>query len=313
MRDYLYLAPLQSFTDHHFRNAFQQTMGDVDRFYAPYLKMSNDGTIKEGPKNDVLPKNNPYEIVVPQLMACCTEDFLLMANYLSDLGYQEVNWNLGCPYPMVAKRDLGSGILNKPEKILSILEDVLPQTDLTLGIKMRMGYEDTSDILTLLPILNQFPLSEIIVHARYGKQLYQGACDHDRFEECISLTKHKLVYNGDINTVEDYRKLKQRFPTINHWMIGRGAVSNPFIFEMIQENEDEFPEDWKEVFHHFLQLLLESQLKESNNEGNVLLKMKHFWEYFSNSFEDGNGVYRTIKKASNCNDYLLKIEQLLTN
>lgn len=309
----MYLAPLQSFTDHHFRNAFQQTMGDVDRFYAPYLKMSNDGTIKEGPKNDVLPINNPYEIVVPQLMACCTEDFLLMANYLSDLGYQEVNWNLGCPYPMVAKRDLGSGILNKPEKILSILEDVLPQTDLTLGIKMRMGYEDTSDILTLLPILNQFPLSEIIVHARYGKQLYQGACDHDRFEECISLTKHKLVYNGDINTVEDYRKLKQRFPTINHWMIGRGAVSNPFIFEMIQENEDEFPEDWKEVFHHFLQLLLESQLKESNNEGNVLLKMKHFWEYFSNSFEDGNGVYRTIKKASNCNDYLLKIEQLLTN
>lgn len=313
MRDYLYLAPLQSFTDHHFRNAFQQTMGDVDRFYAPYLKMSNDGTIKEGPKHDVLPINNPYEIVVPQLMACCTEDFLLMANYLSDLGYQEVNWNLGCPYPMVAKRDLGSGILNKPEKILSILEDVLPQTDLTLGIKMRMGYEDTSDILTLLPTLNQFPLSEIIVHARYGKQLYQGACDHDRFEECISLTKHKLVYNGDINTVEDYRKLKQRFPTINHWMIGRGAVSNPFIFEMIQENEDEFPEDWKEVFHHFLQLLLESQLKESNNEGNVLLKMKHFWEYFSNSFEDGNGVYRTIKKASNCNDYLLKIEQLLTN
>lgn len=311
MRDFLYLAPLQSFTDHHFRNAFQQTLGDVDRFYAPYLKMSNDGSIKEGPKNDVLPKNNPFEIVVPQLMACCSDDFMVMANYLSDLGYQEVNWNLGCPYPMVAKRDLGSGILNKPEKVLSILEEVIPKTNLSIGIKMRMGYEDTSDILTLLPALNQFPLTEVIVHARYGKQLYAGSCDHDRFEESIPLTNHKLIYNGDIVSVEEFRNLKQRFPSIHHWMIGRGAVANPFLFEMIQEDEDEMPEDWKEVFFQFLQLLLESHLKESSNEGNVLIKMKHFWEYFSSSFENPNKVYRLIKKADSISDYRNKIEQLL--
>ena len=308
MRDFLYLAPLQSFTDHHFRNAFQQTLGDVDRFYAPYLKMSNDGSIKEGPKNDVLPKNNPF---VPQLMACCADDFMVMANYLSDLGYQEVNWNLGCPYPMVAKRDLGSGILNKPEKVLSILEEVIPKTNLSIGIKMRMGYGDTSDILTLLPALNQFPLTEVIVHARYGKQLYAGSCDHDRFEESIPLTNHKLIYNGDIVSVEEFRNLKQRFPSIHHWMIGRGAIVNPFIFEMIQEDEDEMPLDWKEVFFQFLQLLLESHLKESSNEGNVLIKMKHFWEYFSSSFENSNKVYRLIKKADSISDYRNKIEQLL--
>lgn len=311
MRDFLYLAPLQSFTDHHFRNAFQQTLGDVDRFYAPYLKMSNDGTIKDGPKQDVLPKNNPFEEVVPQLMACCAEDFLTMANYLSDLGYQEVNWNLGCPYPMVAKRDLGSGILNKPEKVLSILEEVIPKTKLKIGIKMRMGYEDTTDILTLLPALNQFPLSEVIVHARYGKQLYTGGCDYDRFEESIPLSKHRLIYNGDIATVEDFRILKKRFPSIHHWMIGRGAVSNPFLFEMIQENECEKPEDWKEVFHDFLILLLESHLNESSNEGNVLIKMKHFWEYFSSSFENDTGVYRKIKKTDSIKEYQDQIEQIL--
>ena len=310
MRDFLYLAPLQSFTDHHFRNAFQQTLGDVDRFYAPYLKMSNDGSIKEGPKHDVLPKNNPFELVVPQLMACCADDFMVMANYLSDLGYEEVNWNLGCPYPMVAKRDLGSGILNKPEKVLAILEEVIPKTNLTIGIKMRMGYEDTSDILTLLPALNQFPLSEVIVHARYGKQLYTGSCDHDRFEESIPLTNHKLIYNGDIASVEDFRKLKQCFPSIHHWMIGRGAVSNPFLFEMIQEDEDEMPEDWKEVFFQFVQLLLDSQLKESSNEGNVLIKMKHFWEFFSTTFDDGTSVYRKIKKATSIQHYSEIVEEI---
>jgi tRNA-dihydrouridine synthase len=233
MRDLLYLAPLQSFTDFHFRNAFQEVLGDVDRFYAPYLKMASDGTLKEGPKFDVLPQNNPYDKVVPQIMACCAEDFLIMANYLEQLGYIEVNWNLGCPYPMVAKRDLGSGILNKPDKILSILESVQQKTTLKIGLKMRMGYEDTRDILSLLPALNNIDLTEIIVHARFGKQLYNGSCDYDRFAECITLTRHTLIYNGDINSVADFRKVKNLFPSIHQWMLGRGAVSNPFLFEMI--------------------------------------------------------------------------------
>ena len=310
-RDYLALAPLQGFTDHHFRNAFQAVLGDVDQFYAPYLKMAHDGTIKEGPKIDVIPKNNPFEEVIPQIMACCSEDFIVMARYLSGLGYKEVNWNLGCPYPMVAKRDLGSGILNKPDKILQVLEEVLPIIGMELGIKMRMGYEDTSDILTLLPKLNDFPLSEIIVHARYGKQLYQGNCDYDRFSECLPLTNHRLTYNGDINSVADFRQLKERFPEVNHWMIGRGAIANPFLFEMIQEDSDVFPEDRMEVFHEFLILLLESHLASSNNEGNVLIKMKHYWEYFALSFENGTNHFRKVKKAESIVDYCRILDDIV--
>ena len=310
-RDFLYLAPLQGFTDHHFRNAFQEVLGDVDRFYAPYLKMAHDGTLKEGPKVDVLPANNPFEKVVPQIMACCTEDFLVMADYLRNLGYTEVNWNLGCPYPMVAKRDLGSGILNKPDKILAILETVIPTCGLKIGLKMRMGYEHTGDILNLLPALNAFPLTEIIVHARYGKQLYAGACDHDRFAECLALTSHKLMYNGDINSVEDFRELKTKFPTIQHWMLGRGAVANPFIFEMIQEDSLEFPEDRNEVFLAFLLLLLESHLNTNNNHGNVLIKMKHYWEYFSTAFDSGLTYFRQVKKADSISEYETILEKIL--
>ena len=303
MRDFLHLAPLQSFTDRHFRNAFQEFMGDVDQFYAPYLKMNNDGTIKDGPKKDILPEQNPFETVIPQLMACCPEDFLIMADYISDLGYTEVNWNLGCPYPMVAKRDLGSGILNKPEKIIHILNEVLPKTKLQVGIKMRMGYEDTSDILTILPALNEYPLSEIIIHARYGKQLYQGECDRERFAECIPLTNHRLTYNGDIRSVSEFRALKAMFPEINHWMIGREAIGNPFLFEMIQEDSEELPEDWRSVFGSFLIQLMENHLSESKNEGNIFVKTKHFWEYFSNGVLAETDDYRAFKKLKNLDDY----------
>ncbi|MDD2983943.1 MAG: tRNA-dihydrouridine synthase family protein [Crocinitomicaceae bacterium] len=303
MRDFLNLAPLQSFTDHHFRNAFQEFMGDVDQFYAPYLKMNNDGTIKEGPKKDILPKNNPFEPVIPQLMACCPADFFIMADYIADLGYTEVNWNLGCPYPMVAKRDLGSGILNKPEKITHILDEVLPKTKLQVGIKMRMGYEDTNDILKILPELNAYPLTEIIVHARYGKQLYQGECDRHQFTNCIPLTNHRLTYNGDIRSVAEFRTLKTMFPEVNHWMIGREAIGNPFLFEMIQEDSEELPEDWRSVFESFLVQLLENHLSESDNQGNIFLKTKHYWEYFHAGVLKETGDYRRFKKLKNLDDY----------
>jgi tRNA-dihydrouridine synthase len=79
---------------------------------------------------------------------------------------------------------------------------------------------------------------------------------------------------------------------------------------MIQEDEDEMPEDWKEVFYQFLQLLLESQLKESSNEGNVMIKMKHFWEYFSASFDDETSVYRKIKKANSIQHYSEIVEEI---
>lgn len=310
-RDYLYLAPLQSFTDHHFRFAFQSVYGDVDRFYAPYLKMAHDGTMKEGPKIDVLPSNNPFETIVPQMMACSAEEFIIMADYLKCLGYDEINWNLGCPYPMVAKRDLGSGILNKPDKLFSILDKVLPKLDMKLGIKMRMGYEDTSDILTILPKLNDYPLSELIVHARYGKQLYNGPCDYERFKEVIPLTEHKLVFNGDITTVEGFRTVKELFPEINHFMIGRGAIANPLLFEMIQEDLREFPEERNELFKEFLNILLERHLLSPNNHGNILIKMTHYWEYFATSFENGHDMYRKVKKCKSIDDYLLCIEVFL--
>jgi tRNA-dihydrouridine synthase B len=312
MKPTLLLAPLQSYTDHHFRNAYQQLFGSVDRFYAPYLKMAHDGTIKPGPKIDVLPEKNPYDPVIPQVMACCAEDLLVMTDYLTGLGYTEINWNMGCPYPMVTTRDLGAGILDKPDKICGIIETVLPKMNARLGIKMRMGNDSTADILELLPRLNDYPISEIIVHARYAKQLYNGGCDLDRFAECIPLTNHPLAYNGDITTVEEFRMLQQRFPTIRNWMIGRGAVCDPFLFEMIEDDTTAYPDDRYEAFGEFIGLLLESHLR-SSNEGNALNKMKSYWEYFAEALEDGHRIYRKIKKAKTLKEYNDLVESYLCN
>lgn len=303
-RHHISLAPLQSFTDHHFRNAFQQVYGGIDRFYAPYLKMESPGVMKEGTKRDVRPELNPYATIIPQVLASNAEDFLLMGQYLVDLGYEEINWNLGCPYPMVAKRALGAGMLNKPELFFAVLDEVMSKLDAKIGLKMRMGYEDTADILKLLPKLNDYPVTEIIVHARYARQLYRDGCDWDRFEECLAITKHRFVYNGDINTVEDFQRLKARFPEQRHWMLGRGLVANPLLPEMMQNNDPHFPDNWLDRFHHFHDTLFESVLSVSQNDRQAILKMKHYWEYFQQVVPGGKHIYRKAKKAKTVDAYL---------
>lgn len=307
----LSLAPLQTYTDFHFRNAHQQVFGGVDKFYAPYLKLNNDGTIKEGPKKDILPKNNPFARIVPQLMACDDHEFMIMADYIAELGYSELNWNLGCPYPMVTNRDRGAGLLDKPHSICEVLEKVHARTNLTIGIKMRMGLNDTEDILTILPLLNQFDLTEIIIHARYAKQLYTGSPDYDRFEECIPLTKHSLTFNGDITDADDFEKLQSRFPGIDSWMIGRGAMVNPALFEEIKTGNFDSSEEYRSRLFTFSKKLEESLLQANDAPGYALGKLQSYWEYLADGLSDGKQIFRKIKKLKDTSDFFSILEDEL--
>lgn len=307
----LALAPLQTYTDYHFRNAHLAIFSGVDKFYAPYLKLNNDGTIKSAPKIDILPKNNPTISVIPQLMACSVEEFFVMADYIESLGYQEVNWNMGCPYPMVTNRNLGAGILNKPQEIFGMLDRIIPKSKLKLGIKMRMGLESTEEILEILPKLNDYPLTEIIIHARYAKQLYNGTCDHERFRECISLTKHSLTYNGDITTREEFEELSRQFQTIDSWMIGRGAMMNPGLFEEIKFGVVDSSEVYRNKLMSFSRHLEESLLSCNPDRGYALSKLKSYWEYLCEGLSDGKQLYRKLKKAKAVEDFNAFITEML--
>lgn len=299
IEDKISIAPLQSFTDFRFRNAFFQHFGGVDKCYAPYIRLTNQKEIKNNQKKDILLENNRYMAVMPQLMVNNIDDFLLVADYVQSLGYDEINWNMGCPYPMVAKRNLGAGMLNDPEEIDRLLDQVFSKSDIKLGLKMRMGYESTSEILEVIPVLNKYPITELIIHARFAKQLYKPSVDLDRFEECIQISQTPLTYNGDLNSVEDFQILKERFPSINNWMIGRGLVKDPFLAEMIKNNQTSYPTDRWEVFRAFHDSLYEDYSTVLQGDRQIILKMLSFWEYFAEKFPNPNKAYKRIKKTKN--------------
>lgn len=309
LEDKISIAPLQSFTDFRFRKAFFKFFNGVDKCYAPYIRLTNQKEIKNNQKKDILLENNNHMPVMPQLMVNNIDDFLLVADYVQGLGYNEINWNMGCPYPMVAKRNLGAGMLNNPNEIDQLLDQVFSKSDIKLGLKMRMGYESTDEILKVIPVLNKYPITELIIHARFAKQLYKPSVDLDRFEECIEISKTPLTYNGDLNTVEDYQTLKERFPSINNWMIGRGLVKNPFLAEMIKENSPDFPDDRWDTFKDFHNELYEDYASVLQGDRQIILKMLSFWEYFATQFPNPNKAFKRIKKAKDLSSFETAVNQ----
>lgn len=299
----IHASPLQGFTDFRFRNALHKYFRGIDFFYAPYIRLNGKREFKKSEERDILPKNNPGLKLIPQIMTRDAEEFLFVAKYIQDLGYKELNWNLGCPYSMVAKRGMGSGLINDFTKIDEILDKVFAEADISVSIKIRLGYNSNDEILKVLPVFDKYPLKNIAIHPRIGKQFYKGPVDLDSFQNCLDSSNHQIIYNGDIRSVADYLKLKEKFPSLNNWMIGRGLISNPFLPGMIKNNTQEYPDDRFEIFSKFHDSLFEEYSQVLSGAGHLLMKMYQFWTYFISSFPNSPKGLKKIKKAKSINAY----------
>ena len=303
-------SPLQGFTDFRFRNAINKYFGGIDTYYSPYIRLNGKLVIKPSYERDLLPENNIGLEVIPQIITNDADEFLFVAKYVKDLGYKELNWNLGCPYPMVTKSGMGSGLICNPEKINHILDRVHSESDIIVSMKMRLGYDTTEEILDVLPILDTYPIKNIAIHARIGKQLYKGGVHLDAFQQCIDNIKHKLYYNGDIKSVAKFREMQERFPTIDYWMIGRGLISDPFLPSMIRQNTLEYPKNKMELFSAFHDTLYGIYSESLSGSTHLLLKMYHLWEYFAVTFSNPHKVLKKIKKAQSIRNYELAVAEI---
>ena len=272
----LILAPMQGLTELMFRKVYHTCFpGALDLAISPFLSLTHGNLADAWKKiDDVLPEANQDSIpVIPQILGKEPVEFVELANRLHEIGYTEVNWNIGCPMRRVTAKHRGSGILPYPDEVRSILDYIMPRLRPALSVKMRLGLHSPDEIFNLIPILNDYPLLNITIHPRTGKQQYSGQVDLDTFEQTLPLLKHQVIYNGDLCTVADFRRLRQRFPKIQHYMIGRGILYDPLLPLKIKNNH---PADLKAT------LLFVTALSDAINqlpirEESRMRKTKEYW------------------------------------
>ena len=304
----LYLAPLRGFTDHIYRNTYAEHFNGFDLAIAPFLPSVIGNKIRKKYIKGLLPENNTGMPVIPQILSKSAEGFILLANFLYDFGYDTVNWNLGCPYPMVTRKKRGSGLLPHPEMIHEFLGEVIPKIKGNLSIKTRLGLKSRDEIFKLIPIFNQFPIKEIIIHPRTGAQRYEGNTDLDAFDQCLSLIDHPIVYNGDIKCADDFKKLSEKFDRINRWMIGRWSIVNPFLPSIIKTGKRDVENRIKKMkcFHDELFDRYQAVL---SGPSHLLNRMKGLWRYFSLPFKDCRNTHKKIKKSRHPDQYISIVDR----
>ncbi|MFA8342439.1 MAG: tRNA dihydrouridine synthase [Rhodothermaceae bacterium] len=290
---FLELAPIRGVTDYIFRNIYSKYFSGFDSAMAPFITTFPGTEIKEKVLRDIMPENNEGMRVIPQIIGKNPDEFIVLAKKMKEIGYDEINWNLGCPHKMVAKRGRGSGLLPNPEIIEAFLEKVVPAIPNRLSVKIRLGRKSVGEVLRLIPVFNKFPLSEVTIHARTGIQMYEGKPYVDIFENIYKDFSAPVVYNGDIFSVQNYNSLSSRFPELEKWMVGRGALINPFLPEIIKGN---FEADYKERlskvtdFHNHL---FDAHRTRLSGPAPLLGRMKEFWNYYALQFE---GYEKPLKK-----------------
>ncbi|PWE87496.1 diguanylate cyclase [Eubacterium ramulus] len=301
----LYFAPLEGIGGYIYRNAQADYFEKADKYYSPFLAPNQNRSISPKEYKDIAPEHNEDIMLVPQIMANNAEIFLKAAQELEQLGYKEINLNLGCPSRTVVTKYRGAGFLAKPDALEQFLEEVYSKLNIRLSLKTRLGMEDEEEFEHLLDIYNKFPVSELIIHPRVQTDYYKNTPRMESFLNALEKSKNPVVYNGDIFNKEKYQQVMKQMD-VSGVMLGRGVLANPALFGEIRGTEKLS----KERLWEFHERLLADYTQEMSGERNVLFKMKELWFYLAWSFTNTEKYEKKIRKAQHLSDYRLVVKQL---
>ena len=310
-------APLQGYTTGIYRKAHAEIFGGVDAYYAPFLRIEN-GKPREKDLRDLNAlEGNAREI--PQIIANSVDEFKILANALIAKGYTEIDFNMGCPFPMQVNRHRGAGILNDKQTVQEIMDEIRKISNangtaptivkgtapVKFSVKMRLGQDSPDEAFALLPILNEAPLSQITLHPRLSKQQYKGAIDFKSFEKFYEECRHPLVYNGDITSVSQISEMERRYPKLAGVMIGRGLLAKPSLAAEYKGMRDincaATSQDFFGKLFQMHQVIFDHACKTYQGDSQILSHVQSFWEYLEPSIP--KKIFKKIKKAGKLSEY----------
>lgn len=287
----IYLAPLEGITTYVFRNAVNACFGGADKFFTPFFSPQTKRHAGSFPMQGILPSNNEGLRLVPQMLTDDAEDFLNWERDMHNYGYDEINLNLGCPSGTVVSKNRGAGALGNPESLDALLDGIYSKTKARVSVKTRLGMHDAEEFYRLLEIYNQYPMEELIIHARVKDEMYGGHVHRDVYDWAKAHSKNRLVYNGDIFKPGDVN------PADEVIMLGRGMVADPSLARRIKGGPAMTKAEQKE----FLRMLKTKYIERDPDERHCLEKLKEVCSYM--------GVSKGVMKSKRLEEYQVELDK----
>ncbi len=290
-----YFAPMEGLTDSVYRKAHHRHFSGVTRYYMPFISPTVHRTLtpreaRELPKADSV----PFE-AVPQLLTKVADDFLWAAGVCRDLGYTEVNLNLGCPSGTVTAKGKGSGMLRDLDHLRQFLDGIYAAAPLPVSVKTRLGFENPDEFPALLDIFNDYPICELTVHPRVRKDFYNGKVNMDAFRYCVENSTAPVCYNGNLCSMSQIEAISREFPQVQSVMIGRGLIGDPGMLTPGGTTAD--------ALEAFMDTLLNEYQIAFGSARNAMFRLKENWHLLLYRFEGSEKLGKRLRKTTDLAEY----------
>ena len=292
-------APLEGITTLWYRRAHWKRFGGAVRYYTPFLSPTREHCFTKRELREVAPEGNAGLPLVPQLLTRSAEDFLWAASALGDMGYREVNLNLGCPSGTVCAKGKGAGFLAAPEELDRFLSEVFARCPVAVSVKTRLGTEDPEEFDHLLEIFNQYPIARLILHPRVRRDQYRGWPRLEAFRLAAGRSRAPVCYNGDLCTAADGAAFQARFPQVETVMLGRGLTGDPALARKLAGG----PPASRAELESFTGELYEAYAQGYGSRHSAVPRMKELWSFLICLFRDGGKHGKAIRKAKSPAEY----------
>lgn len=299
----LHFAPLQGYTEDAYRRLHHELCGGVDEYYTPFVRVEN-GAVRSKDLRDLKPENNEGVPVTPQLIARDGNELHTLLDVILPMGYQRVDINMGCPFPLQTRHGHGAGLLSHPDKVEEICEVIKAHAGVNFSVKMRLGLTSPDEWKDVLPILNATPLRHITLHPRIGEQQYKGEVDMASFGDFAKACKHPLIYNGDVTSAAQIKLLDERYDLAGI-MLGRGLLARPTLAAEYKAGREMPPAGRLAIVRQLHDRLLAHYEHVIPGESQRLQKVRTFWDFMEE--ELGRKSWKKLMKAGNMKNYLASL------
>ena len=302
----LYFAPMEGITGREYRLAHQRWFGGVDKYYAPFISPTCDHLFTPKEKRNLVPEFNPGVPLVPQLLTKNPDDFTWAADALFDMGYEEVNLNAGCPSATVVTKGKGSGLLKNPDVLNEFLYEIFRKARGSISVKTRLGMTDPEEFHRILSIYSRYPISLLIIHPRTRMDYYKEPIRMAYFEQAMADYKGELCFNGGIVSPAGFDCFTAAHPGIDRVMMGMGLLADPALALKIKGTGTLT----REALRGFHDQLYYGYLDSFHSEKNAVFHMKELWLFLQRNFDEGEKLFKQIKKAQNAAAYEPAVEEI---
>ena len=229
-RPALVLAPMQDVTDLPFMRVLARR-GAPDWFVTEYFRVHPHSGLNAYILRSIS-ENETSRPIFAQMIGKEIPDLIRTSRELASYPIAGIDLNLGCPAPVVCRKDAGGGLLRDPKKvdvILGALRDAIPGR---FTVKTRLGYHAPDEFPELLEIFRKHAIDGLTIHGRTVEDRYATPVKPDSVKLAVETMPCPVIANGNVVDA-DTALAYHRQTAAAGLMVGRGAIRNPWIFALI--------------------------------------------------------------------------------